>query len=226
MKRTQLIILLIYIFSYILSAQDSLLYKPIRLPDSTAIVFHNIPLVQIEYHDINPMSSFDYKNTYSSLLNIQEILAEMGYIIPTNPDYNTIERNSEFVELMRSKNSYISDINSFLNELSQNYAEKYICFICQYGFTSSELLLKAKREGDSRPVGNIYEHFYFNGSYLILIIFDRVENQIVYLNSCSTHDKNNDYIFSKELNNKLFLKLKKKLLKQINRNLRQKRHSF
>lgn len=231
-------VIIIFTF-YFLSLSNLILaqyvnkYQTIKLPDSTEIVFHNTPLVNIEYHDIRVKSVFDYEKTCNSVTNIQETLIEMNYIVPQESDFSSIIENSEFIILLENQEENESQINTFLSGISSEYKERYVCFIAQSGYTTSELLSKAIKEGNLRSNNyantsgiGVFEHFYITLSGFVLIIFDKNKNDIVYINTCSKSDFDSNDIFSKKINKKQILKLEKILKRQITKNIKNKRSIF
>ncbi|PLX05876.1 MAG: hypothetical protein C0596_15350 [Marinilabiliales bacterium] len=223
MKYLLILFLPILLFSNQIQEQDTYQYETIKLPDSTEIVFYHTHIVKIDYHDIKQKESFDYQKTNNSILLIKDLLKSYNYISETKQNTITNTNYSEFIPLLNKLSENEEQANLFLSELSTNYNERYVSFIALSGYTSSELLSKAIRQGNNKsynhayynPGLNAFEFFYTTHLSCSLIIYDKKENRIVYLDTINKFNKDAYVLFSNNTIRKYTLKLIKHLQKQV-----------
>ncbi len=233
MKKYTLSILLLFNFIIIGFSQNNSSVATIQLPDSSQLVFHNIPFVNIEIHDVKVRSVFDYKTTSESVKNIQTVLKAFNFINEEYVDSVNVVENRNFVELFKDAKRNNAEIISKLSEISGQYSQRYVCVVFQYGFSSTPLLYEAKVLGNKNAMSGasisnfgLCEINIIASSQILFVVFDKVSESIIYSEMYSRMYQNNSGFFTLRETQKQMLYLKRKLKRNIIKNLRKRGHAF
>jgi len=207
--------------------QDTNLKMSIIGPDSNKLVFFHIPLVNIQFHDIKNIESFHLNATMISISNITKIFVQNNFNLTTNID-TTIDpaiiiSNSNIAKELIVQGTQSSTLQATLSSHADEYNDRYICFIIQNGFYSSEELESIIIDSNSKTEikamyykgMNFYEIFYVSATQMNLIVWDNIKNEII-INEVDVrcYRRNKDIFQRKSIERQI-----KRLIKKYNKSI-------
>ncbi|MDD3740239.1 MAG: hypothetical protein PHH30_03275 [Bacteroidales bacterium] len=196
-------------------------------PDSNRLVFFHIPLVNIQFHDIKLRESFDLNATMIGIRCITEIFVQNNFNLTANVDTTidpvTIISYSNIAEKLIDQGAQSSTLQVALSSLADGYKDRYICFIIQNGFYSSEeleyIIIDSNAKTEMKAMYykgmNFYEIYFVSATQINFIVWDNLKNE-VFINEIDIrcYQKNKDIFQKKSIEKQL-----KRLIKKYNKSI-------
>lgn len=197
--------------------------------NGSPLVFHNMPIVNIELHDVKIRSAFNYNLTRVSIQGIRSALVSHNLVAQAKSDFTldslVITKNKYIAkEFIRTNGEYSEDVLQFFKEVADKYENRYICFTMENGFGSSTELQSRIVTGNARSYMqsswggfDAYEYHIAASAMVSFIIWDKKANSYVYKTHKVVRYNSNFDLVREDFLAKQVLKLKKKLIRGIKR---------